>query len=439
MTKSIKLILIMTFLFSGCASTWKSSQEVSSGQIAMDLLREEVPSNQAYLFVFRESGFRGSLTAWPVQLNNKKIGMIKNGGVLLIKVPPGEHYLLPEEHLGVFGGDEKINKINVEGGKRYFYSHITGNGFTVTVRFDSMSENEASEMIANYPLTGMHDAGKGDSIEEDLSGSIACTSWSSKNGISDEDKAWSDIYNNVETLRKEILKLGDSSFDYDRPIKISGKKIDFGKITTAIKVIEKVSNWDFEGAAKDVANETISYLVPVAGQYKALLDATKTSIQSVIDNWTSDIFLSPSYNKLRDIINRDIVRSKKMSRPYYPSHFLKKQTKLYRKMFKHERSFFIKWKASQEFEDDFDFGKTAQKNRARIRQLLKKEASPAEIYRLFYQKIVNDQKSYIEITYNETMEDLMYKESSKMKPKLIKAVCRELNRVEQAKKKNLQK
>jgi len=65
---------------------------------------------------------------------------------------------------------------------------------------------------------------------------------------------------------------------------------------------------------------------------------------------------------------------------------------------------------------------------------LGKEAHPSEIFKHFYRKIVTDQKDFIKLTYNETMEDMMFSEEERMRPKIIKSVCSELYNLSKIKK-----
>jgi hypothetical protein len=423
--KKLIIMLMLPFLVYGCSSTWRSSSSVStvSGVSAIELLREKVPSSQAYLFVFREAGFGGSLTAWPIQLNSKKIGTIKNGGFMLIKVAPGEHYLFPEEHIGVFstGIEIQTNKINVEGGRRYFFNHSVDNIFSGNnLKLRSTPESQGAKIIAQYSVAGVFNTGAG------AAKGGMCKYWNPKEGITDEDKAWKEIRKNIETLRKEAGSLTSSKVKVSAPsVNIKGIDVPFDKVLDAAKIFNKVYALDFKGAAQDTAGEVISYLVPVAGQYKALLDATKTSVEAVLKNWTASLYLMPAYQTLGRMIVDEVKRGAKFKNPYYPSAWLEKGD-LYKEMFKRERAIYLNWKESNAYREDFDASTRGTENMARLRQILGYEPIPAQIYSLFYKEAINEQRSFIDVTYHRITEDLMYEEMNVMKPKIIKAVCRKL-------------
>jgi hypothetical protein len=208
-------------------------------------------------------------------------------------------------------------------------------------------------------------------------------------------------------------------------VDIKGRSIPIDKILTTISIIKKVDNGDFKGAAQDVSSEAISYMLPVAGQYKAILDTTKTAIDSVIANWVEDLYDTQSYNWIRNRVNKEVLRGAKKRDPFYPTPLLKRSSPLYNKMFKIERAIYQEWKMSQAYDEDFFTSKGSSAIWARLRQKLGKQPLPAEIFRHFYLDIIKNQKSYIEVTYERVMEDKLFDESSDMREVIIEAVCKE--------------
>jgi hypothetical protein len=422
------IVLSFTIFMTGCAATWESSNvvETMSKSQQKDILNDKPTANAAHIYLYRESAFAGFLAAWPVQFNNEKVGMLKNGTFLVIKTNPGTHYLYPEEHIiSAFSVGIEKTTIDTKGGQSYFFRHGRDAFQSSALKFMPVAASTARKELSGYDLVSI--------IEKfnngDKGAALACKYWTKTSGITDEVKAWRDIVKNVDKLRLEISKKKNPILGYDRSVKIKERSIPYDKVISVFNIADKVGKGDYKGAAQDAGGEMISFLVPFAGQYKALLDATKTSIDSVIANWTADLYLTKSYLKLSDIINHEITRSVTLNTPYYASELLNPRTPLYQKMLAREKKFFYKWRESQEFKDDFGFGIEAQANRSKIRQVLGKEAHPSEIYKHFYRKIVHDQKGYIEVSYNETIEYLMYEEMHEMKPKIINAVCSELHKV----------
>ncbi len=172
----------------------------------------------------------------------------------------------------------------------------------------------------------------------------------------------------------------------------------------------------------------IGYLVPLAGQYKALLDAVKTSGDAVIQNWTESLYLSSAFQDLETRIMNEVKKGATQKNPYYASGLLDRRSSIYKTMFQRERAIYHKWKRSQAYEETFDESKKGAENWARLRQVLKKQPLPVEIYKHFYDKILQHKqtRSHIIVTYDRVTEDMMYDEMEETKPLIIKSVCKKL-------------
>jgi hypothetical protein len=433
------LIIPVLLLMTACVSTWQSSAVVHSlgSAAAQKVLSEKVPEDGVHVYLYRKSGYVGSLTAWPVQLNGIKIGTLKNGAFLLIKTNAGKKILYPEMHAGILDGDGTSFQFDTKKGQTYFLKHGTSSIYSSELTFFSVHAGIAKAELGSYSLVGIHDEYK--QTETTLVGAVSCKYWKPKVGITDEEKAWREIKKNIKTLRTELYKLKNTDVNLDKSVKIKGTDIPLAKLMTTVDVLKKVNEGDYKGAAQDVSSELISYLVPFAGQYKAFLDAGKTSVDAVLANWTESLYLMPAYQALDTMYAHEIARGNKLRKPYYPTAFLKGSSKLnplYQEMKNRERAIYLRWKDSSEYAHDFDIGaaegisfvSTASENASRLRHLIGHEPIPVEIYTHFYKKILEDRRSQIISTYENVMEELMFDEMYDMKPKVISAVCSQLHK-----------
>ncbi|MCY0149303.1 DUF2846 domain-containing protein [Hoeflea sp. G2-23] len=154
------LFLILLFIASGCSSTWESSSAVStrgSGEqrtiVAASTQRaESLNGDEVFLLIYREGGFVGSATAWPVQYNGTKIGALKNGSFIAIKTNAGIKTLTPESHLGIYSEGVEQFELNADAGRTYYLKHGPDSIYTSKVKIRQVPAAKASAEIAKYSL-----------------------------------------------------------------------------------------------------------------------------------------------------------------------------------------------------------------------------------------------------------------------------------------------
>ena len=120
-------------------------------------MNEAVSQDESHIFIYRESGFIGSLTAWPIQLDSRKIGALKNGTFILIKTQPGKVKLLPENHLGVYSDEVEGHEFNAYGGKEYYLKHGPDSIYTSKMKFKRMDKETSSKELQKYNLVKVFD------------------------------------------------------------------------------------------------------------------------------------------------------------------------------------------------------------------------------------------------------------------------------------------
>lgn len=260
--------------------------------------------------------------------------------------------------------------------------------------------------------------------EQEEKEKLVCQHWKPKTGITNEDKAWIEI---GKLLRDSYLNEKIGSIDIRTSL--GRHKYMPSDLIKAVDVVNYVIDGDLKKAAETSAGAFLDKLVPIVGQYKAFLDASRIAVQAVIENWVNDLYLHPAYRKVLDLVNNEVQRGIKKRDPFLPSFMAKNNPELMKNMQIREQIMFNTWEESDEFVIDFQ---TVGWNRggwhARIRQKYGKDLKPREIFNRFYYKVVQDQRNQIVFSYKEVMEDKMYEEGWAVRSKLIKSICRSLQR-----------
>ncbi len=430
------IMTILVAILTGCADNPQPNTEITNTEITKqpsahtEKLKKDVPEDGVYIYLFRESEFHGSLSSWPVKFNGKDIGSLRNETYILVKTNSGEKLITPESNLGIFAGKTKVYKLDAKAGKIYYLRNGIPSAFTSQVIFRQVPDDEAQRLLPTYRhLSTYSDYKPSQNLKE-------CKYWNPKTGISDEEKAQKEVIKILDSYAKKTLenkKLIETPSFY-----IKDRKIPADKIVTTLQIIKKIDNGEFKSAAQDVSSEIISYMLPIAGQYKTLLDSTKMAINSVLVNWVEDLYDTQSYRWLRKRVNQEILRGAKRRDPFYPTPLLKRSSPIYNKMFKIERAIYQEWKNSRAYDEDFYtsadgklsiFGHDSVSSKwARLRQKLGKEPLPSEIFWDFYLDIIKNQKSYIEVTFERVMEDKLYDEADDVNYMIIKNVCSSLHK-----------
>lgn len=151
---------ILMLIVSACSPTWQSSSAVSAtgGEARNQIVQAsagnsaQLNGDEVFLILYRESGFIGSATAWPVQYNGEKIGALKNGAFIAIKTNAGSKKLDPESHLGIYSESVEQFVLNANAGRTYYLMHGPDSIYTSKVKFREVDAPEASAEIAKYSL-----------------------------------------------------------------------------------------------------------------------------------------------------------------------------------------------------------------------------------------------------------------------------------------------
>lgn len=159
------LLVIVLFVVSGCSPSWESSDAVStqSKDAKKKIIATSVESaghlngDEVFLLIYRESGFVGSATAWPVRYNGAKIGSLKNGTFIAIKTNAGAKNLTPESHLGIYSEGVEDFILTARPGQTYYLKHGPDSIYTSKVKIREAEPSKASQQVAKYSLVKLVD------------------------------------------------------------------------------------------------------------------------------------------------------------------------------------------------------------------------------------------------------------------------------------------
>ncbi len=252
-----------------------------------------------------------------------------------------------------------------------------------------------------------------------LAESVGCSYWDAEKGITDDDKAWKEILKQLKSIKK-----GKKNIKFNVPLP-KGKifKAKAGSVIKAWKVVDHVFAGEYEKAGKQMGGALASKLVPVFGQYKAVLDAFELSAKAVIDNWVADLELHDSYKLVATMVQQQVVIGAKKGDPYLPSHWVRGNKALWKKMRKKESLMFSDWEGSEDT-NNLLYG-TWKKGgwQSRIIQKYGKMLNDKKIFNRFFYSVVKDMRGFIQSNYNRIKEDKVFDEAYDTQPKLIKSVC----------------
>ena len=180
-------------------------------------------------------------------------------------------------------------ELDAKAGERYYLRNGIPSAWTSQVVFRQVDKSEAEKLIPTYKHLSTYSDYKPTKTAQQ------CKYWNPKTGITDEEKALKEIQKLLKSSTKSVI--ADATNGKSKKmtsVDIKGRSIPIDKILTTINIIKKVDNGDFKGAAQDVSSEAISYMLPAAGQYKAILDATKLASVFFIANWVEDLYATQS-------------------------------------------------------------------------------------------------------------------------------------------------
>ncbi|WP_022851672.1 carboxypeptidase-like regulatory domain-containing protein [Limisalsivibrio acetivorans] len=167
-----------------------------------------------------------------------------------------------------------------------------------------------------------------------------------------------------------------------------------------IRIAEAAYNGDWKVAREQSAETAIGYFYPLVGQYMGLHKTARIAIESVIANWSDELYETRAYKDLLDILNDQVLAAAKNREPYIPSYSLDPGTPLRQRMVDYEDRMYSVWMSKSP-----DIEIQTGGNPARIRQILGHDFEDMrEVFNHFLVQIVYNQRGYIQTTFNRVTE-----------------------------------
>lgn len=115
---------------------------------------ESVSAMSSHVYILRESEFFQSGVAPLVKIDEKEVGVLRNGGYIVAKVDPGPHRIRVE-----WGPVPRRFKISTEAGKRHYVRigtetvSVSGTSFSWRVAVDEIPEAKALDALSALNLS----------------------------------------------------------------------------------------------------------------------------------------------------------------------------------------------------------------------------------------------------------------------------------------------
>ncbi len=161
--RTLFAVLLVLTTASACAPSWQSSSSVSTSKgIQKSQALNASAGNAAtlngdetFIMIFREKGFVGSATAWPLRYNGKNAGALKNGSFIAIKTNAGPKSLTPESHTGIYSEGVVPLQFNAVAGNTYYFKHGTDSIYTAKLKLYPIAAAQGALAISGYGLANL--------------------------------------------------------------------------------------------------------------------------------------------------------------------------------------------------------------------------------------------------------------------------------------------
>lgn len=154
--------LICVVALSACEAGWESSETVrteslstSRQALATTSSGSLVNGDEVFLILYREKGFHGSATAFPVIYEGRRIGALKNGTFIVVKTNAGSKSLFPEERLMTMQGEPFL--INAQPGSTYYLRHGLDTLWESDYKFRVVDTAEGQAQVSGMRLVHVLD------------------------------------------------------------------------------------------------------------------------------------------------------------------------------------------------------------------------------------------------------------------------------------------
>lgn len=254
---------------------------------------------------------------------------------------------------------------------------------------------------------------------------VSVSFWNS--AIADESAALAQIDSTLANLNADIqleyyLKKYGPDYGIDAvnlDVTINGFSRRFemsgSNLLDMSRVLVMIGKGEFTGARDQSIDSIIGYFVPVYGQYMGVQSAVKTTIESLVENWSHDLYTTEAYSLARDLINDRAIGFNL----YYPSVLLE-EGDFKSIMVDQEDYLFLKWLEGRP-------GKIVPEDElATHSALIRKNTGKAglgirQVFDHFIKKIAKEQKEHFLTSFRKTSERIAKRQAEEAQNALILA------------------
>ncbi len=218
-------------------------------------------------------------------------------------------------------------------------------------------------------------------------------------------------------LKKYGPALGIDAISLDVTINGFSRNFEFSgsNLLDMKRVLVMIGEGNFTGARDQTIDSMLGYFVPVYGQYMGVQSAFKTTVESLVENWSQDLYTTEAYSLARDILNDRAIGYTL----YYPSVLLEEgDFKSF--MAAQEDYFFSTWLEGRpgRIVPEDELAKYA----ALIRENTGKAGlSLRQVFDHFIEKIAKDQKDHFLTSFRLTSKRLAKKQAEQARNAMILA------------------
>ncbi len=265
-----------------------------------------------------------------------------------------------------------------------------------------------------------------------------CSNWTPDALPATEEKIWTDIGMNVLNLALSEMNIVEVPDVFYRTINSDNSirtVFNPGNYMNAYFIIDLVLNEQYKQAAEKTSDWALGYMFPAIAAYKGLIDASILTGQLIIENWEQDLYLMPIYQKVDELMAKEIRKGDREFNAYLFSGYVHKNPELRKKMSQREEFMFNEWEKIYGFDMYISQSTVRGVNSfSRIISELQKKYSPGTvitnrmIFNHFMWLAANDHRNEMVGIFQGEMEMKAEEQAQKLKKIMIKTVCEHMNK-----------
>ena len=177
----------------------------------------------------------------------------------------------------------------------------------------------------------------------------------------------------------------------------TGRRLSMGDALTWLKIAEAAASGQVDTARDEAAKWAIGKASPMAGHALAAVGALKVTADAIIANWVEDLYATPAYYGVGNLLVETLVERAKKDRSFMPSIWIKGFSEsdgvdsLAETMRTAEGEMFERWR--NEYQVDIDTLEYTMGSR--LRQELGYDPTERQLFNHFYAMTARDMRGFI--------------------------------------------